>query len=462
MTSVETRQTPSGRAPTLDARAHAATRVVLDDLFGPREQRTFAVRFWDGSVDAPARDSSPFSLHLRRPGALRRMLLPLSELSLVEAYLSGDIDVVGKLEAAADLGDIVARRVGSARAIARLARHALALPTDDDPAERVAPGDVPREHTAHGLRHAGRRHSTARDRAAVRHHYDVGNDFFALWLDRRMVYSCAYFRPGTRNLDAAQEAKLDHVCRKLRLRPGERLLDIGCGWGALVMHAAAHYGVEAVGITLSEPQAELARERIARAGLAERCRVEVRDYRELRDARGFDKISSIGMVEHVGLARLGDYFAAAYRLLTPRGLFLNHGIVDLVAERPTTLRDRVLGRLWRRNAFIERYVFPDGDLVSVSAIVGAAERVGFEARDVESLREHYVRTLRAWVTRLERCEREAVALVGETTFRVWRLYMSASAFGFRSGRIGIVQSLFAKPDAAGNAGLPLTRADLYA
>ena len=465
------RRAPAPDAPPDDApdtTALRATRTVLDDLFGSRAERTFAVRLWDGRVELPDRATAPFTLVLRRPGALRRMLLPLTELSIVEAYLFGDIDVEGDLEAAADLGDVIARHVGSTGALLALGRHVLALPDDDATSDAASdslpderPGGVARVRAARRLWRVGRAHTPERDRTAVRHHYDVGNDFYALWLDQRMVYSCAYFEPGTDDLDAAQVAKLDLVCRKLRLAPGERLLDIGCGWGALVRHAATHYGVEAVGITLSEPQAALARERIAAAGLSERCSVQVIDYRALRDERGFDKISSVGMVEHVGLARLPDYFAAAHRLLRPRGLFLNHGIVGIAAARPSTLRDRALGRLWRRNAFIHTYVFPDGDLVPVASMIAAAEGAGFETRDMESLREHYTRTLRHWVARLERRERDAVALVGESTYRVWRLYMAAAAYGFRSGRIGLVQTLLAKPDDRGVVDIPPTRDDLY-
>jgi cyclopropane-fatty-acyl-phospholipid synthase len=276
-----------------------------------------------------------------------------------------------------------------------------------------------------------------------------------------MVYSCGYFERDDADLDTAQRAKLDHVCRKLRLRPGERLLDIGCGWGALVIHAAQHYGAEAVGITLSERQATLARQRIADAGLAHRCRVEVRDYRDLADEGVFDKVASIGMVEHVGFRRLPDYCRAAFRVVKPGGLFLNHGIVSLAGARARGLAQRLAARLWRRNVFINRYVFPDGILIPAAPVIEAAEQVGFETRDVESLREHYAMTLRHWVRRLECHEREAVRLVGEFTYRVWRLYMAGSAYGFRTGRMGVLQTLFAKPDAGGSTGLPLTRADLY-
>jgi len=262
-------------------------------------------------------------------------------------------------------------------------------------------------------------------------------------------------------LDEAQTAKLDLVCRKLRLKPGERFLDIGCGWGALAMHAARHYGVRATGITLSEEQASLARRRIVGNGLSDRVEIEVRDYRTL-DGALFDKIASVGMVEHVGLARLPEYFAVAFRVLKPGGLFLNHGIISLEDTQRRRLLDPVWRRLWKRDQFIRRYVFPDGDLVPSSAVIGAAEGAGFELRDVESLREHYIATLRQWVSRLEGNQEQARALTSDVTYRVWRLYMAASAYGFRIGRIGVIQSLLAKRDESGRSSVPRTRADLYA
>ena len=429
-------------------------RRVVEDLFGARDTRRFAVRYWDGTVDTASSDPS-FTLVVRRPGALRRMLLPPSELSIVEAYLFGDVDIEGDIEAAADLGDVAVKRVTSAGAASRLLRDVLALPKDEPPPE------ARRAHVARRMFRFGREHSEQRDSHAVRFHYDVGNDFYALWLDRQMVYSCAYFERGPETLDEAQTAKLDLVCRKLRLRPGERFLDIGCGWGALAMHAARHYGVRATGITLSEEQASLARRRIVGNGLSDRVDIEVRDYRTLGDV-SFDKIASVGMVEHVGLARLSEYFAVAFRALEPGGLFLNHGIISLEDAKPRGVLDPVWRRLWKRDQFIRRYVFPDGDLVPSSAVIKNAEAAGFELRDVESLREHYIATLRQWVTRLEANEAQARALTSDVTYRVWRLYMAASAYGFRIGRIGVIQSLLAKRDAEGRASVPRTRADLYA
>ncbi len=434
-----------------------AARTVAADLFGPASERTFAIRYWDGTAELPP-GASPFTLEVRHAGAFRRMLLPPTELSIVESYLFDDVDIVGDIEAAADLADVVAKRIGKKGAALRLFKHLFALPNGDGRNTSARSGVA---HVARRLLRFGRMHSTNRDAQAVRFHYDVGNDFYRLWLDSNMVYSCAYFEQGDESLDVAQTKKLDLVCRKLRLHPGERLLDIGCGWGALVIHAAKTYGVVATGITLSEPQASVARERIAREGLADRVTIDIRDYRTLDQRTRFDKISSVGMVEHVGLRRLPDYFAAAYGVLAPRGLFLNHGIVSLADARPRPLLDPLWRRVWQRDQFIRRYVFPDGDLVPSANVIASAEAQGFETRDVESLREHYATTLRHWVRRLEQHHDEARAIVGDTTYRVWRLYMAASAYAFRTARIGVIQTLLAKPDAAGAVSLPRNRGDLF-
>lgn len=411
------------------------------------------VRYWDGSIERGS-SRAAFCLAINRRGALRRMLLPPSELSIVEAYLSGDVDIEGELEAATDLPDAINARVRSPRILSTLMRHLLALPTSD-----AAPA-VKAARAERVVEPAGKRHEQARDRAAIRYHYDVGNDFYALWLDERMVYSCAYFRDPSDTLDEAQRAKLDLVCRKLRLRPGDRLLDVGCGWGAMVLHAVQHYGVTALGITLSDAQAGLARQRIAAAGLSDRCRVEIRDYRDLPLGAQFDKISSIGMVEHVGVDHLPEYFGSLYRALSPGGLFLNHGIVSEDAARRHSAFDWIERKLWKRDAFIDQYVFPDGKLGPLHAVIAAAEGAGFETRDAESLREHYAITLRRWVMRLMSARERAIAIAGERVFRTWRLYMTASAHAFATGSINVVQTLLARPDAQGRAGLPLTREDV--
>jgi cyclopropane-fatty-acyl-phospholipid synthase len=427
-------------------------RRVAAETFGPPQERRFSIRYWDGSSERAASEAaSTFTLVIRRPGALRGMLFPPSQLALGEAFLHGDIDLEGDLEAAAPIARVVADRLSSPRRLARLVRLLLRLPPSGRIGAAAPPHNRPRLWQ--------RRHSQRRDAAAIHHHYDVGNEFYQLWLDPQTVYSCGYFPPGVADLDAAQVAKLDYICRKLRLRPGERLLDIGCGWGALIRHAVRRYGVEAVGITLSPAQAEVASRRIAKAGLGDRCRVEVRDYRELANRPAFDKVASVGMFEHVGRARLPGYFATAFRVLRPGGLFLNHGIIDLEAAQHHSLGTRLRRWFWREGRFLQHYVFPDGELVPLAEVVRAAEHVGFESRDVESLREHYVLTLRHWVRRLEAREREAVALVGEATFRIWRLYLAASAHAFAAGRIGVVQLLLSKPRVG--PAVPLTRHDLY-
>ena len=429
-------------------------RVVLAALFGDPRGRSFDVKFWDGSIDRGIL-GAPFTLVFNRPASLRQMLLPPNELSIVEAYIGGDVDIEGSLEAASNLGEMIGDRLRSPVAVARLVGLVVRLPgrADDDLANVRFPERAKK---------LGPRHTPVRDAAAIQFHYDVGNSFYKLWLDRRMVYSCAYFHSPGDSLDVAQEAKLDLICRKLRLKPGERLLDIGCGWGGLVMHAAEHYGVDATGITLSENQADFAKERIAEAGLGERCRVAIRDYRTLTAADNFDKIASVGMVEHVGLTHLAVYFESVFRALKPGGLFLNHGIVSLGEARPKSTGERIFRTFWRADAFIDKYVFPDGKLTATDDVIAAAEGSGFEVRDVESLREHYAMTLRHWLRSLEEKTAEATELVGTHTFRVWRLYMSASANAFTKAAINVIQTLLAKPDAHGHSNIPLTRDDLYA
>jgi len=429
-------------------------REVLAAFFGEPHERSFDVKFWDGAVDRGSAAQSPYTLVLNRPAALRRMLLPPNEVSLVESYISGDVDVEGSMEAAAGLADAIGNRLHSPVGVAKLIRLVLRLPGQ-------AADDLNDARFPERARNLGPRHTPVRDAAAVRFHYDVGNNFYKLWLDRRMVYSCAYFHSADDSLDVAQEAKLDLICRKLRLKPGDRLLDIGCGWGGLIMYAAERYGVDATGITLSENQASLARERIDQAGLGERCRVAIRDYRTLTADDGYDKIASVGMIEHVGLSHLPVYFASAFRALKAGGLFLNHGIVSLREARPKSIRDKIFAKLWKADSFIDTYVFPDGKLTASADVIAAAEASGFEVRDVESLREHYAMTLRHWVRSLDEKSREAIGIVGNHTYRVWKLYMAGSAHAFATAGINVIQTLLAKPDAAGRSNLPLTRDDIY-
>jgi cyclopropane-fatty-acyl-phospholipid synthase len=376
-------------------------------------------------------------VRIHGPDALGRLIWPITPDALAEGFLRGDLDIDGDVGAAIEVGQSLDPRALNAGDVRRLIRFGLEV------RRGASAGSTPRLSRSARLR--GRRHSRARDLAAVRFHYDVGEDFYRLWLDRRMAYSCAYFErpddPAT-DLDAAQEAKLELICRKLDLRPGQRLLDIGCGWGSLVIHAAERHGVEAIGVTLSERQASEANRRAAEAGLADRVRAEVRDYRDLAPLGTFDAVASVGMFEHVGATNLRAYFQAAWDAVTPGGRFLNHGIA-------TTERRRRSGSPSdpRRNSrFVERYVFPDGELVPVErAIAVAREDVGFELLDVQLLRPHYALTLRAWVDRLERSWEAAVAAAGTEVARTWRLYMSGARLGFERGELDVAQLLLARP-----------------
>lgn len=439
--------------PSGNLRESALTLSILNKALARYGPRDFAIRLWDGtSVPSDPGQETRFTLVLNTPYVLRRMLLPPNELSLGEAYLDGDWDVEGDVLAAMRLGDVFEELALGLGDIIGLARQVMMLPKEP----RIESHGNGQASGAPELQ--GTEHSKDRDRKAVTYHYDKGNDFFRLFLDRKMLYSCAYFHTGDETLDDAQEAKLEHLCRKLRLKAGERLLDIGCGWGALIAYAAERFGVDATGITLSQPQADLANQRIAEAGLSGRCRAIVLDYRDLGRLDQFDKIVSVGMVEHVGKAKLPEYFRVAYDSLKPGGVFLNHGITAAAGKIAGGLMDRYL---FHRGAFIRKYIFPDGELIPVGDTLGIAERAGFEVRDVESLREHYALTLEHWVRRLEANQEEVRSLVSDRGYRMWRLYMAGCSHAFTSARLSIHQSLLSKPDARGNGGLPWTREDLY-
>ena len=300
--------------------------------------------------------------------------------------------------------------------------------------------------------------------SAIQYHYDLGNEFYELFLGRQMVYTAAYFTDPSQSLDDAQTQKLDHVCRKLRLRPGERLLDIGCGWGALLIHAGKHYGVRGVGVTLSEQQHDLATRRIQDAGLADRIELRVQDYRDLRDPP-FDKVSGIGIFEHVGRAGLEEYFGQAYRMLKPGGLFINHGIAVRMPPSDATgvdhrlrsaLRTAVLGS----TGFRRKYLWPNGDLVPLSVATTVAEQTGFQICDVENLRPHYVLTLRHWRRNMDAARDSALRIGGEAMYRLWRLFLAFAEYQFRSGAQTVNQVVMLKQAPDGDHPLPLTRDDL--
>ena len=409
---------------------------LLDQLLADYPKRDFQVRLWDGTTWG-AEKQPRFTLILRHPGALRAMFLSPSELTLGEAYINGDFDIQGDFEVAFELAEYLLGEERSTTNSSGLHRCLQKLPESDhsrtDASSRTFAGPV---------------HSRDRDRKAIRYHYDLPAEFYALWLDPRMVYSCGYFTVPEEDLDSAQTKKLEYTCRKLRLHPGERLLDIGCGWGGLMMHAAARYGVNALGVTLSVSQAEAVRKRLQQSGLNHRCRVEVCDYRDIEHNQPYDKIVSLGMFEHVGEDLLPEYFRRTWDLLRPGGVFLNHGIACSATFRR------------RGPSFTDRYVFPDADLVPINTSLQAAELSGFEVRDVESLREHYALTLHHWVKRLEAHAGEACRITDNTTYRIWRLYMAGAAHGFRTGRLNVYQTLLGRP-LHGCSGLPLTREDWY-
>ena len=426
----------------------AATRII-QKLLG-RFDGAVALRLWNDVTHSfgkcADRVAPSFTLVLRDSAVLRDLVLKRGPIPLADAYFHGRLDVEGDLYAALGLKHHLQNLELSGRERAGLLMDALRLAFK--PARKIAPaGYVP---TTRQFTHD---HSLESDRAAISHHYDVSNDFYKLFLDERMVYSCAYFHSPDDTLETAQAQKLDHICRKLRLQPGERFLDIGCGWGALVIWAAKHYGVHAHGITLSQAQLDEAKKRIAAEGLEDRITVELRDYRALEGEGVYDKVSSVGMFEHVGLANLPQYNATVHRVLKANGLFLNHGITHEEDGWQKTVDTE----------FINRYVFPDGELDRVSNVQAGMEAAQFEIQDVENLRIHYARTLRHWVSRLETHHDEATIYVSEATYRVWRLYMAASALEFESGGTAIYQILASRrPNARPYMQpVPLTRQDLY-
>jgi cyclopropane-fatty-acyl-phospholipid synthase len=401
--------------------------AAVDDHL--RGRGSLALVLPDGTVLGP--EDARARLVVRSPDALRRIVTAPGELGFARAYVAGEVELEGDVYAALP----ALLELPSARELAGLWLAA---------AQTVGlRGLRPLPPPAEEARLRGRRHTRRRDAAAVSHHYDVSNAFYRLVLGPSLTYSCAVYERPDASLEEAQAAKHELVCQKLGLEEGMRLLDVGCGWGSLLLHAAEHYGVRGVGVTVSARQAELARERVAEAGLAERVDIRLADYREVRDGP-FDVISSIGMFEHVGLSRLGLYFTRLHGLLRAQGRLLNHGIA-----RPPEHRQPI-----RRRTFVARYVFPDGELHEVGAVVSAVQKAGFEVRHSESLREHYGLTLRAWVRNLEANWEEAVADVGAARARIWRLYMAGSALGFEAGRLQVHQVLAVRPDG-GRSGMPL-------
>jgi cyclopropane-fatty-acyl-phospholipid synthase len=417
--------------------AAEALAPVLEALLGGTPRVT--IRCWDGSELGPGGGAS--AIVIRSPDALRRLLWAPNELGIGRAYVAGDLDIEGDVFDALALRD---QLVEGGRD-PKLALGWRGWARTFEAARKLGVIGPPLAPPPEEARVAGRLHSRNRDRAAITHHYDVSNDFYRLVLGPSMVYSCGYFAGPDVGLDEAQAAKCELICRKLELRPGMRLLDVGCGWGTMAIHAARHHGVEAVGITISDQQHRLARQRVADAGLEDRVEIRLQDYRDIDDGP-FDAISSIGMFEHVGLNQLLQYFSHLRSLLAPQGRLLNHAISRLPGPDPLD-----------RRSFIQRYVFPDGELHEVGAVVTAMQSQGFEVRDVESLREHYARTLRQWIANLEAHWDEAVDLAGAARARIWRLYMAGSALNFEANRASIHQVLGVNTPSDGRSAMPATR-----
>ncbi|MCX5421332.1 class I SAM-dependent methyltransferase [Streptomyces sp. NBC_00078] len=423
--------------------ADAALRLksLVEQLLGvPLSLR---IRAWDGSEAGPP--GAP-ALVVRNRRAVRRLLFKPGELGLARAWVAGDLDIEGDLYTALDLiSTLVWERGEDPRSLLEALR---------DPQVRAAvrglvkvaglplPPAPPREEVRRARTHL---HTRRTDKRAISHHYDVGNDFYEIVLGPSMVYSCAYWPSPDATLEQAQCDKLELVCRKLGLTPGQRLLDVGCGWGSMAIHAAREHGVRVVGITLSQEQAAYARKRIADEGLTDRVEIRVQDYRDVADGP-FDVISSIGMAEHVGAERYLEYAEDLYRMLRPGGRLLNHQI----ARRPE--RDE---SAYSIDEFIDAYVFPDGELAPVGTTVTQLERAGFEVRDVESIREHYGLTLRRWVANLQADWARSVRLTSPGRARVWLLYMAACALAFERNRIGVNQVLAVRAPEDGASGMPL-------
>lgn len=406
-----------------------------------------AVRLWSGETIRVGVGEPEFTLVFKDPYAFRDLVLWQNPLQLVRAYFLGRVDVEGQLYRALGLRySLGAEPMSLFDRFAVLWRLRSLPPTISQDAANDAFAELKESSGAR----AGRTHSRRDNAGAIAFHYDVSNDFYRLWLDERMVYSCGYFENPGDSLDAAQCKKLDHICRKLRLKPDEHLLDVGCGWGALAIWAAKNYGVRVTAVTISDKQFEFAQRCVNEAGMDKLITIKRCDYRDIDGTECFDKIASVGMFEHVGLKNLPVYFGKIAQLLKPGGLFLNHGITHDEEGWRATLTTK----------FINRFVFPDGELDMVSNVQKQMERTKFEIWDVENLRPHYAITLRHWVSRLEAARAEALQYVDEATYRVWRLYMAASALHFEDGDIGVYQILASKR-ALNTVPVPMSRRDIY-
>ena len=407
---------------------HRITAALLTGYRG-----TVAVQLWDGSLFRCSEDVQ-CEMHIHHPGVLRDLILRRDLIKMAEAFIAGHIDVIGDFEVLFELETHLKNLKPDCRLCLKLIYDALRLPSLNKCNYESRVKAVQRQQK--------------NSRKTISHHYDVGNEFYRLWLGRNMVYSCAYFRNIEQSLDEAQSDKLDYLCRKLRLQPKQTLLDIGCGWGDLALWAAQYYGVTVHGITLSKEQHALAIRRVKQAKLEDCITIELRDYRDLPDDSVYDRVVSVGMFEHIGVNNFPQYFGKIKQILKPGGLFLNHGITSKDGWHNTPLTH-----------FMNQYIFPDGELARISNVNDAMENAGFEIVDVESLRRHYALTLRHWVKALEANMKRATELTSIETFRLWRLYMSGCAYYFDEGSINVHQVLAGHQHD--NLPHPLRRDDLY-
>jgi cyclopropane-fatty-acyl-phospholipid synthase len=416
----------------MNSSLHPQIAYELDAMFQGYDGPSFALRLWDGWEWSPARSEEPLStIVIGTPKTLATLLSSPDEITLGEAFIHRDMDIEGDIFSVFAVAEHLFNRRPTLR-------------------QQASAGMV--EAFLHLKRWAtyGYPHSLRRDRSSISYHYDQPIEFYRPWLGSSLVYSCAYFQTPDDSLNSAQEQKLELICRKLRLQPFERLLDVGCGWGSLILHAASEHHVHAQGITISREQAVVAQNRIESAGLTARCTVALQDYRNLTALEQvFDKIASVGMFEHVGANGLTQYFRILRSFLRPGGVLLNHGIA------------RAYSSPKRNCSFIDKYVFPDGVLVTLDQVIRASDSEGLEVRDIENLREHYELTLRRWVTGLQQHEATVKQYVSDEVYRIWLLYMAGSAAAFQRGDIAVYQVLLSRP-AHGKSELPLTREDLYA
>ncbi len=417
---------------------------LLEEFFGDSPFKDFAFKLWDGTVWKPEGAGEPvFTVILNHPKTLANMLVFPVDRRLGESYIYGEFDVEGDMIALFSMETHIERKYKQMVKRPAFWGKIISLLNAKVKFQKL-------HSTRKAARLRGKIHSIERDKQAISYHYDVSNEFYSLWLDELMNYSCAYFRDWNEDIHTAQKNKLELICRKLRLREGEKVLDIGCGWGGFLIYAAQKYGIKGYGITLSKNQYEYANEKIKELGLQDRIRVDYRDYREMEEWASFDKIVSIGMFEHVGKEMLEEYFRRAYKLLKHGGLFLNHGI--------TRRKPRKTPARW---SFSATYIFPDGELQSISHTLAVAEKVGFEVRDVENLREHYAKTLWHWAKRLEENREKALQYVDEVVYRTWRMFLTGSSYGFKSELFGLHQALLVKNFPDGSNNLPINREDLY-